>query len=145
MTSQSLWWEAILCHSNIPTVPDKCLLALVSKLHRAPAASEGFLVFAGHRYLVILEVKPLVAAEDDNYWIRTIPADGCGIENCVNKATLLNNTETIRYKENNMDPTSTPDPKISTMCSDEPYGFLAPMLGWKVGEPSNVDGKHSKR
>ena len=110
-----------------------------------PAALEVYFAFVGQRYHVILEAKPLIPAQDDNYWVRTIPADGCGSENFVNGSTLLNNTGIIRYKKNNLDPTSTKDPKISTQCSDEPYESLTPMLEWKVGEPSNVDGEHSKR
>ena len=100
------------------------------------------LTHKGQRYHVILEAIPITPSKDDNYWIRTIPADGCGIENFVDKGKWLqDNTGIIRYSESSAEPTSTVDPRISPKCSDEPYESLTPMLKWEVGKPSNVDGK----
>ena len=104
----------------------------------ASAASECLLVFAVQRYHVILEAKPLVLAEDDSYWIRNILADGCGIENFVNKATLLNNTGIIRYKKNNLDPRSLPSAQMSPMGLWLLYlnGKLASLPMWMLSTPN---------
>ena len=88
----------------------------------------------------MLEANPISPAENDNYWVRTIPAKDCGTENFVDFKALLNNTGIIRYKENNLDPTTTWDTTISTECSDEPYKSLIPMVPWKVEAPYNTQG-----
>ena len=91
---------------------------------------------------MILDAKPITPSEDDNYWVRTIPAVGCGVENFVNGDSLLNNTGLLRYNESSKaEPTSTVDPHISPKCSDEPYELLTPKFEWNVGKPSNEDGK----
>ncbi|KAI9658733.1 MAG: hypothetical protein M1821_002293 [Bathelium mastoideum] len=111
---------------------------------KTPYNTSSVLVGIGQRYHVILTAIPITPSKDDNYWIRTIPASGCGSENFVENGTyLLKNTGIIRYTNSKCEPTST-QAKISTNCSDEPYESLAPMVEWRVGEPSNTDVKTNR-
>lgn len=86
---------------------------------------------------MVLIADPIDPTPDSNYWIRTVPADGCGKENFVKKP--LDNTGIIRYTDNNIEPTSHINPNISFDCSDEPYDLLRPVHKWTVGNPSNVN------
>lgn len=102
------------------------------------------MIYIGQRYHVVLTAEPINQSEGDNYWVRTVPAHGCGDENFVNFATLQNNTGIIRYdKDNNRDPKTHASPSIKYNCSDEPPKLLQPMLNWTVPNPSGEDGKYS--
>ena len=89
----------------------------------------------GQRYQVIIEAtKPL---SDSNYWIRIGIAKGCvGI-----RPDLVQTHEermgVLSYDvEYTNEPTTTREPG-ETLCRDEPYESLVPMVPWKIGRPSN--------
>ena len=95
------------------------------------------MVYTGQRYHVVLTAKPNAESEGDNYWIRTIPADGCGLENFVFDGTrLLNNTGILRYdSKNNEDPKTKPASDLRLKCADEGPTFLKPIVPWNIPKP----------
>ncbi|KAL9100135.1 MAG: hypothetical protein Q9163_004451 [Psora crenata] len=100
-----------------------------------PYNTSSVLVGIGQRYHVIVEAEPIELSHDDNYWIRTVPAEGCS-----GFATQPDNrTGIIRYDARS---TNDPDSTINdfpTACSDEPYESLVPKLRWQVGPPANEE------
>ena len=99
------------------------------------------LTSTGQRYHVVLNADPIERSKDDNYWIQTVPARGCGNDSFPSDHQPRNETGIIRYSDDDKDPTTTLNPKISVQCSDEPYESLKPIHWWTVGDPSNPDGK----
>lgn len=79
---------------------------------------------------MIVEANPSAPVQaDGNYWIRTIPSDGCGNLNSTTADIL---TGVIRYDQHsNALPTST-QAKIDTTCADPPLASLVPVLPWQV-------------
>lgn len=91
---------------------------------------------------MVLTAIPTKPSVDGNYWIRTIPANGCGNGNFVNYTQLRNNTGIIRYnKTSDTDPTTSQNPKLPLNCTDEIAQPLEPKVNWTIGDPSNFDGK----
>ena len=87
---------------------------------------------------MVLIADPIDTTPDSNYWIRTVPANGCGSENFVKQP--LNNTGIIRYTNNNNEPSSLENSDIKDRkCADEPYDKLRPVRKWNVKSPSNVN------
>jgi hypothetical protein len=73
---------------------------------------------------------------DDNYWIRTVLAQNCGQ---ISSQGSTSTTGIIRYdKSSTTYPTSTQHKYVPTLCSDEPYESLIPIVPWCVGNrPAN--------
>ncbi|KAI9892924.1 MAG: hypothetical protein M1814_001083 [Vezdaea aestivalis] len=97
-----------------------------------PYNTSSVLVGIGQRYHVVIEANPLVPSPAGNYWIRTVPAEGCSDFD----GTPDVRTGVIRY-----DARSTEDPPeapntFPLECSDEPYDKLKPVLKWKVDPPT---------
>jgi hypothetical protein len=71
---------------------------------------------------------------DQRYWIRTIVADDCG-----RFSNTLDEKTGILYYEGT-DNSKLPDTHqgdFSTLCADEPYESLVPVVPWTIGKPSN--------
>lgn len=84
----------------------------------------------GQRYNVIVEAIPDTYSPDGNYWIRTVPANGCAAFDRNHNPD--NRTGIVRY-----DPLSTADPStdpwsFAIECSDETYTSLVPVLEWNI-------------
>ena len=120
---------------------DGHLLSVVSAdfVHIQPYTTQNITVNIGQRYDVIVEAKPLIAAPDDNYWIRTV------IANCDGRTapdtTDYSQTGILRY---NASSTATPsshawNPSPETPpCIDESYANLKPVVKWTVEKPVNL-------
>ncbi|KAF2261560.1 hypothetical protein CC78DRAFT_561712 [Lojkania enalia] len=97
-----------------------------------PYTNTSVLVGIGQRYHVVVEANPWAPTEDENYWIRTVPATQCGdfrypytIENAT--------TGIVRYGRSTADPSSKPN-DFAIKCSDETYSSLKPILKWQIPE-----------
>ncbi|MCJ1404106.1 hypothetical protein MMC11_007331 [Xylographa trunciseda] len=98
-----------------------------------PYNTTSVLIGIGQRYHVIVEANPNMASQDGNYWIRTVPAKGCGSFNGVPEKK----TGILRYNAlSTSDPTTTQN-TFDEQCSDENYTNLSPILKWKVPETIN--------
>ncbi|KAF2201861.1 hypothetical protein GQ43DRAFT_431250 [Delitschia confertaspora ATCC 74209] len=101
-----------------------------------PYTTNSVLIGIGQRYHVVVEGTPDPAhvALDGNYWIRTIPADGCSSFHEDNgKPVVHAKTGIIRYdRDSTDDPTSTQNSPMPVKCSDEPYESLRPLHEWTV-------------
>lgn len=115
-------------------------------------------IAVGQRYEVIVHAEPNytspMGAEqpNDNFWIRTIPMDGCsGLEKGFPTFGIL------RYDESSTeDPTSreyvatdeNQGEGIPTLCRDEPAENIVPIVPWTVGGPADDSvfdvGLHNK-
>jgi hypothetical protein len=73
---------------------------------------------------------------DGNYWIRTKLANNCGQ---ISDQGSSSTTGIIRYDEGSTAyPSSTKHKYVPTLCSDEPYESLIPVVRWEVGNrPAN--------
>lgn len=92
----------------------------------------------GQRYHVVVEAKPVNISHGtppDNFWIRTIPANGCNT--FATDRFPANTTGILRYDANNQATPTTVNGSYSLACSDEPYDKLKPILPWTIGKPSN--------
>ncbi|KAF2187676.1 multicopper oxidase [Zopfia rhizophila CBS 207.26] len=99
-----------------------------------PYTTDSVLIGIGQRYHVIVEAAPFKTTPDENYWIRTVPAQGCGVfkwRYTVENAT----TGIVRYGSSDANPSSQPN-TFPTECSDEPYASLIPKLPWTVQNPA---------
>ena len=85
----------------------------------------------------MVEANPLEDSADGNYWMRTIPAEGCK----AFERQPENKTGIIRYDQVSIADPMTQRAPFSLNCSDEPYERLQPVLPWQVGAPSNEEGK----
>ena len=89
----------------------------------------------GQRYHVIVEANPNEVSHDGNYWLRTVPADGCG--RFADRGALETKTGILRYNESSTsDPTTTQN-TFGNECADETYTDLRPTLKWEVPESTN--------
>lgn len=100
-----------------------------------PYTTNSVLVGIGQRYHVVVEAKPLKELPGGNYWIRTTVAQNCSAF-AATRALPDERIGILRY-----DAASPFDPlskrhEFSTVCSDEPYGKLKPILEWKVNPAS---------
>ncbi|KAF2002221.1 multicopper oxidase [Amniculicola lignicola CBS 123094] len=95
--------------------------------------TNSVLIGIGQRYHVIVEAKPIVVAKGDNYWIRTVPARGCG---SFNFPYTRDNATTgiVRYTQSTANPQSVANSPMPIDCSDEPYEKLRPILEWHIPE-----------
>jgi hypothetical protein len=107
-----------------------------------PYTTPGVLIGIGQRYHVILEAKPndKRSPVDQNYWVRTVVANGCsGFNTSIipdDKNGILRYAQALQ-----VDPTTTKT-KMDETCSDEPYASLIPILPWTVGDPVNERKDH---
>ena len=72
---------------------------------------------------------------EENYWIRTIPAENCykfSLGNIPDERQGI-----LRYDSNSDVVPTTARANFSTVCHDEPYQNLIPILEWTVGEAAN--------
>lgn len=103
-----------------------------------PYFADSVLVGIGQRYHIVVEARPsdeLLPIDEQNYWIRTVVASGCG--------SIDQNNETVGVVRYDPESTKTPTTtryQFNTTCSDEPYESLVPVVQWQVGNHSN-DGK----
>jgi hypothetical protein len=101
-----------------------------------PYNTNSVLVGIGQRYHVILEAIPIDdnrPLQDQNYWIRTVPAVGC----TTFSSPQDNRTGILRYDGADIVDPTTSMAQFSTACSDEPYDKLVPVVPWQVGLPVN--------
>ncbi|EWZ94633.1 hypothetical protein FOWG_04859 [Fusarium oxysporum f. sp. lycopersici MN25] len=100
-----------------------------------PYTVDHILVGIGQRYHVVLHANPrndtkFPASDNGNYWIRTVPADGCkGFED--------GNEPDERQGILRYEPVSTEVPQTwrgpwNKTCSDEKYENLKPVLPWSI-------------
>ena len=102
-----------------------------------PYVTDHVVVGIGQRYHVIVEAHAKENSAGDNYWIRTIPAEGCGRFN--NGLKPDEKTGIVRYKHNiNTDDPVTEKGSYSLKCRDEAAENLVPILNWTVGSPENL-------
>ena len=91
----------------------------------------------GQRYHVIVIAAPedeLTPVEDQNYWIRATPAGGCfPAINYANETVGV-----IRYSNTSTKTPTTPPNDIETICRDEPYASLVPLVE-KTVKPAKND------
>lgn len=102
-----------------------------------PYDTNKVLVGIGQRYHVIVEAKP----NGDNrpkakqaYWMRTTVAARCSGFG----ATPDDRTGIVYYEgsDRNLKPDTTRG-NFLTVCADEPYDKLIPIVPWTVGKPAN--------
>lgn len=98
----------------------------------------------GQRYHVVLNAVPKDRNGTEpldshgNYWIRTIPANGCkGFED-GNEPDERQGI--LRYNETSEDLPTTFRSNFSLACRDEHYEDMVPILPWNVSSPVNGDG-----
>ena len=106
---------------------DKHILQVITSDYVAiePYYAESILVAIGQRYEVVVAANPsnsLIPIEDQNYWIRTVPAYYCGRMHWPNPEIGI-----IRYNSGSKTPTST-QYKFDTTCADEPSESLKPVV-----------------
>lgn len=93
--------------------------------------------FVGQRYHIVLNADPIntpqnPASPDGNYWIRTVPADGCKGFEVGNEPDERQGI--LRYNASSKGvPTSFRD-NYSLACRDENYTRLEPVYQWNVDE-----------
>ena len=80
-----------------------------------------------------MTANPINGDRKGSYWMRTIPAAGCSVENFK---SLDTRTGLIHYDGKEFDPQDLKG-DYDNACRDEPYDKLVPVLKWKVGQPSN--------
>ena len=101
------------------------------------AINGSVLVGIGQRYHVIAVANPVNLTERNptgDYWIRSIPADGCArFEN----SSVDSRVGIVRYNAKSKARPTSSVAKFPTACSDEPYDLLQPILPWTVGPPAN--------
>ncbi|TVY80724.1 Laccase [Lachnellula suecica] len=103
-----------------------------------PYTARGVLVGIGQRYHVILEAKPQDdrAPADQNYWMRTIIANGCSGFN-TSAPNPPEENGILRYAKAAKENPTTKKTPMDESCADEPYDKLVPVVKWTVGEPVN--------
>ena len=126
----------------VPIVPYKTDSVLVGIGKKCESPSfESILMdcrYTGQRYHVVVEAKPVNISYGDapqNYWIRTIPAEGCNTFPSNNMPA--NTTGILRYNHRNHARPTTVNGSYSLKCSDEASDKLKPILPWTIGKPSN--------
>ncbi|KAN0068546.1 Multicopper oxidase domain containing protein [Elaphomyces granulatus] len=93
-----------------------------------PYTNTSVLIGIGQRYHVIVEASPSPEERRGNYWIRTIPADGCSSF----KAQYTTQTGIVRYDRLSRVPPTSKQNQFDTKCSDETYSSLKPVVPWTV-------------
>jgi FtsP/CotA-like multicopper oxidase with cupredoxin domain len=94
--------------------------------------TESVLIGIGQRYHVIVEANPIVPTTDGNYWIRTVPADGCKFFAKDYYNVTTSTTGIVRYDHTNQDDPTSQNLTFPLECSDEPYDKLRPIVKWTV-------------
>lgn len=90
-------------------------------------------VAIGQRYSIVVEANPDTPTSDGNYWIRTVsPVCSNGAYDTANYTTGI-----IRYNGNSTALPSSTAYDFATVCADEPYASLIPIVPWTVGQPQN--------
>ncbi|KAI8653708.1 Laccase 2 [Fusarium sp. Ph1] len=93
------------------------------------------LIGIGQRYHIVLHADPINTinypeSDKGNYWIRTVPADGCKGFEVGNEPDERQGI--LRYNASSTDvPTTWRDP-YSLACRDENYANLVPIHEWKI-------------
>ena len=101
-----------------------------------PYTTKSVFVGIGQRYHVVIQAIPdneLVPVENKNYWIRAVPASGCFPSTAYANETV----GVIRYDRGNTKTPTTSRYQFDTICRDEPYDKLTPVVWKEVGKPSN--------
>ena len=75
----------------------------------------------------------LTPVEDQNYWIRAVPAAGCFPSLDYGNETV----GVIRYSRKNTKTPTTSRYPFDTICRDEPYPSLVPIVAKNVGQAKN--------
>jgi len=98
-----------------------------------PYTTNHVLLAVGQRYHVVVEATPHVYNRKGNYWIRTVPADGCSnFRKATGEPSFVTETGIIRYDPHiEADPDSTKN-QFSTQCVDRPNEVLKPILRWDI-------------
>ena len=106
-----------------------------------PYPKDHVLIGIGQRYHIIVEANPQAGSEnplpsDGNFWIRTWRGD-CFVfakpDAGHEKAGILRYDSYLTAT-----PTTTQWPNVSTVCADEPYESLKPIVPWTIGRPANA-------
>ncbi|MCJ1242266.1 hypothetical protein MMC14_010273 [Varicellaria rhodocarpa] len=104
--------------------------------------TDHVVVGIGQRYHVVVEAAPYKKDEKDNkiphkgneYWIRTIPADGCSE---FELGDMPDERQGMLYYDHVTDAVpTTVRAGFSLRCRDEPFASLTPVLPWAVKQPS---------
>ena len=112
-----------------------------------PYVTDHVVVGIGQRYHIIIEAQPKGESSDGNYWLRTIPTDGCGRFNAPKGWKSDDKTKgwkpddkmgVVRYNKTSTKDPSTERGTYSILCRDENASNLVPILPWKVGPPANL-------
>ncbi|EEU37368.1 uncharacterized protein NECHADRAFT_86298 [Fusarium vanettenii 77-13-4] len=100
-----------------------------------PYKVSNVLIGIGQRYHIVLHANPInnityPKSEDGNYWIRTVPADGCKGFEVGNEPDERQGI--LRYNASSTSvPTTWRDP-YSLACRDEDYDKLVPIHKWNI-------------
>ncbi|EMC95423.1 hypothetical protein BAUCODRAFT_149398 [Baudoinia panamericana UAMH 10762] len=95
-----------------------------------PYGNSSVLIGIGQRYNIIVSALPNVTSPDGNYWIRTVSASG-GCARFDNPQPD-NRTGIVRYNPFSKSLPSTSMWEFATLCSDETYSSLEPVVPWEV-------------
>jgi len=105
-----------------------------------PYVTGNLKIGIGQRYHIIVEglADPYTKERDGNYWMRTTPARYCNkFAYGPDEATGI-----IRYNSKmstDVASISEPDEPDDLHCGDEDHKKLIPWLGWRIGNPANID------
>ena len=93
---------------------------------------------SGQRYHVVVEALQVGELPDQNeFWIRTIPADGCA--NFELGGTPDERQGILYYQANDTAfPTTARSADFSLQCRDEDITQLKPIVPWTVPRPTNA-------
>lgn len=90
------------------------------------------LIIVGQRYHVIVDARPandLIPVEDQNYWIRITGAKDC---NDIEPGQENEKLGIIRYNSGSQKEPTTTRYSFNTVCADEPYESLVPVVPMQV-------------
>ena len=108
-----------------------------------PYRNTSVLIGVGQRYNVIVEANPCPYPKtsplppDKNYWMRTyiVPCGG----SIVDISDGYERNGILRYNSSSKaDPSSQPWQKNYSVCADEAYTSLHPIVPWQVEPPSKI-------
>jgi hypothetical protein len=109
------------------------LSALVSNTLKAILRIIRLRKFIGQKYHAVLDAVPIglgAPSSNGNYWIRTIPADGCKGFETGNEPGGRQGIP--RYDASSTDVPATFRDGFSKACRDGNYDRLTPILPWSV-------------
>ncbi|KAH7150181.1 multicopper oxidase-domain-containing protein [Dactylonectria estremocensis] len=100
-----------------------------------PYNTSHVLIGIGQRYHIVLHADPIntdkyPAAEDGNYWIRTVPADKCKGFEPGNEPDERQGI--LRYNASSKNVPTTWRPPYEKTCRDEKYENLVPIHQWNI-------------